>query len=91
MNAPQKAFHQACGKIESKVMMWGEMGSLLGGPWLGLLQRLCLTGWLTPSIPVLQLHEACNSGGFGAAITSSGANRACVFIEHSPSVRYVWS
>ena len=51
-------------------MMWGVMGSLLVGLWLGLLQSLCLTGWLTPSIPVPQLHEACNSGGFGVATGS---------------------
>ncbi len=62
--------------------MWGVMGSLLDGLWLGLLQSLCLTGWLTPSIPVPQLHVACKSGVFGIATTFSGANHTCTFIEH---------
>ncbi len=80
-SASQQAFHQACGKIQNEVVMWGVVGSLLGGLWLGLLQSLCLTGWLTPSIPVPQLHVACKSGSFGVATTSSGASHTCIFIE----------
>ena len=80
-NASQQALHQACGKIESKVVMWGVMGNLLGGPWLELLQSLCLTGWLTPSIPVPQLHVACKSGSFGFATRSCGASHTCKVIE----------